>query len=251
MNFKNFLFQYSIGENVYRKEVKAKSFVVGRSSRCDIRIDFEIISRKHMKVFFEDDCIRVMDLGSTNGTFLNGTKLKPHIKSEYKTDDEIFVEGAGLHCYFKIKNTFQKGTKAHLLADELEMEEVSFRGSKPAPDSNVKRDSADIPAPDSNVKRDSADIPAPDSMVKRDFADIPAPDSIVKRDFADIPAPDSIVKRDSADTPAPDSIVKRDFADKPDSDPEVEMEVVDPRDFVSEISVSDPFQEMGLQFQKK
>jgi pSer/pThr/pTyr-binding forkhead associated (FHA) protein len=36
----------------------------------------EMVSRKHARIAFENDEIVIEDLGSTNGTFVNGSKLK-------------------------------------------------------------------------------------------------------------------------------------------------------------------------------
>ena len=130
MNFKDFLFQYKTGEDVHKEEVKGKTFIVGRSSRCNITIDLEIISRKHMQVFFEDDSIKIKDLGSTNGTFINGTKLKPHTKFEYETGDELFVEGAGLRCDFEIKSLLEERSKSCASIHELENSEISLDESE-------------------------------------------------------------------------------------------------------------------------
>ncbi|MHA7812694.1 MAG: SpoIIE family protein phosphatase [Phycisphaerales bacterium] len=52
--------------------------VIGRSSTADIVLEDEAasLSRKHIEFFFEDDAWRVRDLGSRNGTTLNGSPLK-------------------------------------------------------------------------------------------------------------------------------------------------------------------------------
>ena len=55
--------------------------VVGREG--DVRVPDEFLSRKHFTIFFDDDgLVRVRDLGSRNGTFLNtlpakNTKVRP------------------------------------------------------------------------------------------------------------------------------------------------------------------------------
>ncbi|UCE85388.1 MAG: DUF4388 domain-containing protein [Deltaproteobacteria bacterium] len=49
--------------------------VIGRSSRCDLTVASEAASRRHAEVRFEDGHFVVCDLGSTNGTFLNGELL--------------------------------------------------------------------------------------------------------------------------------------------------------------------------------
>jgi len=57
--------------------------VVGRSSEADLQVDDKYLSRKHANLVFQDDGWWVEDLGSRNGTRLNGdyveerTRLKP------------------------------------------------------------------------------------------------------------------------------------------------------------------------------
>jgi two-component system cell cycle response regulator len=45
--------------------------IVGRSSKCDIQVDQESISRNHAKLLNSGKTISLKDLGSTNGTYVN------------------------------------------------------------------------------------------------------------------------------------------------------------------------------------
>lgn len=47
---------------------------VGRSSGCSIVFDEQYVSSVHTRVFTRDDQVFVEDLGSTNGTWLNGVR---------------------------------------------------------------------------------------------------------------------------------------------------------------------------------
>lgn len=50
---------------------------VGRSLQCDISIpDDRFISQYHARISMQDNSCVVEDLGSTNGTYLNGTRIK-------------------------------------------------------------------------------------------------------------------------------------------------------------------------------
>jgi HD-GYP domain-containing protein (c-di-GMP phosphodiesterase class II) len=48
---------------------------IGRMPSCDVFLDDASVSRRHAEVFFSEAGWLVRDLGSTNGTFLNGTRL--------------------------------------------------------------------------------------------------------------------------------------------------------------------------------
>jgi len=54
-----------------------ESIVIGRSSDADISIEDIAISRYHLRLSFLNGELQIQDLGTTNGTFLNGTKLIP------------------------------------------------------------------------------------------------------------------------------------------------------------------------------
>jgi pSer/pThr/pTyr-binding forkhead associated (FHA) protein len=49
--------------------------VIGRQKNCDFRIPLESISRRHCEVHCDNDSVVLRDLGSRNGTLLNGAKI--------------------------------------------------------------------------------------------------------------------------------------------------------------------------------
>ena len=52
---------------------------IGRSSKCDIQIDQESISRNHSKIVNTGKSILVRDLGSTNGTYVNDEPVDEYV----------------------------------------------------------------------------------------------------------------------------------------------------------------------------
>lgn len=52
-----------------------RTVVFGRSSQADVQIYDERISRRHCAVRVESDSVRLKDMGSGNGTFINGSKI--------------------------------------------------------------------------------------------------------------------------------------------------------------------------------
>ena len=55
--------------------VDVDSLVIGRSSRCDLAVADRCLSRQHLRLFQEDGQWMVEDLGSRNGTRINGVLI--------------------------------------------------------------------------------------------------------------------------------------------------------------------------------
>src|SRR5438445_156235 len=49
---------------------------VGRQDECQLRIKSSQVSRKHCEIFEKKGLLLVKDLGSSNGTFVNGKRLQ-------------------------------------------------------------------------------------------------------------------------------------------------------------------------------
>lgn len=60
--------------DVFRLE-KPQTLVIGRASSNEIPIADERASRRHAEIFFDDQGWQVRDLGSRNGTFVDGVKI--------------------------------------------------------------------------------------------------------------------------------------------------------------------------------
>jgi pSer/pThr/pTyr-binding forkhead associated (FHA) protein len=49
--------------------------LVGRETDCDLRPVGEFVSRHHCALAFDGFTLRILDLGSKNGTFVNGHRI--------------------------------------------------------------------------------------------------------------------------------------------------------------------------------
>jgi Domain of unknown function (DUF4388)/FHA domain len=65
-----------------------KQILIGRSSDLDMVLVEDMVSRKHARIAMQGDQIWIEDLGSTNGTFVNGEKIK---RARLKEGDRVLI----------------------------------------------------------------------------------------------------------------------------------------------------------------
>jgi diguanylate cyclase (GGDEF)-like protein len=86
-------------------KLRGDRVVLGRGDKTDIRIVDDGISREHAAVARENGKIVLLDLGSTNGTFCNGTRVP---RQELTDGDKISIGAATI-----LKFTFQDHIDEH------------------------------------------------------------------------------------------------------------------------------------------
>jgi len=66
--------------------------VIGRVAECDLTLNSRKASRRHAEVRYEGEQVLIEDLGSTNGTFVNGERLRrPRV---LQPGDRIHIGGS-------------------------------------------------------------------------------------------------------------------------------------------------------------
>src|SRR6187431_1843250 len=65
-----------------------REIIIGRSSDLDMVLVEDMVSRKHAKISTTDAEVDIQDMGSTNGTFVNGEKIT---RSRLQEGDRILV----------------------------------------------------------------------------------------------------------------------------------------------------------------
>jgi pSer/pThr/pTyr-binding forkhead associated (FHA) protein len=120
----------------YRLEA-GREAVIGRSAECELRVPSVAASRRHAAVVRRGDDVFVRDLGSTNGTSVNGAKIAGERALE--AGDRIEVGGVAVtFCRVDANLAGQSSTPADRTA-------ISFGpASAPAP-SALRGDLAKIP----------------------------------------------------------------------------------------------------------
>jgi pSer/pThr/pTyr-binding forkhead associated (FHA) protein len=102
---------------------------LGRDPSCDIHFSVDGVSKKHLSVSVNDDIVSVQDLGSANGTFLNGRIVK---KGAIKAGDKIGLPNAILHVvYVQEKKIVVKKKVASQKEREETIDEILNGGTPP------------------------------------------------------------------------------------------------------------------------
>ena len=66
------------GDDIREIRLRRSNILIGRSNLCDISIDREIVSRHHALIRYTSQGAVLIDLGSTNGTKVDGYPIKEH-----------------------------------------------------------------------------------------------------------------------------------------------------------------------------
>jgi hypothetical protein len=70
--------------------IKGEDFLIGRAFECHLMLNDEMISSHHARIVRTGEHYELQDLGSTNGTFVNGEKID---KKVLRTNDRIQLGG--------------------------------------------------------------------------------------------------------------------------------------------------------------
>lgn len=61
---------------------------IGRTKECDLVLDDHKVSRRHARLTVDHGVVEVVDLGSSNGIWLNGSKVRQHL---LRPNDELRI----------------------------------------------------------------------------------------------------------------------------------------------------------------
>jgi len=87
------------GDGPERRQVVPKqAAVMGRREDNDVVLPFSFVSARHGRVFLRGGLVHVEDMGSTNGTLVNGTPLEPMVPRLLGPDDLVEIDRLALRA---------------------------------------------------------------------------------------------------------------------------------------------------------
>jgi predicted component of type VI protein secretion system len=123
-------------------EVAKEMTLVGRQEECDLRLDHKSVSKMHCVIVKTDGLLLLRDLGSTNGTRVNGTRVR---RAALLPNDKLSV--ANFH-YRVLFGAALVAAQQDEHTQQIDADELPHIVSKPAadlqPDSEIDQPILDV-----------------------------------------------------------------------------------------------------------
>ncbi len=164
-----------------------KTTVVGRASDCDLQLNSDLVSRYHCKIFLTGSVALINDLGSSNGTFINGDKLIPkrdtkltpgcllsvaNINFKVEYDSREFVD-VGSTVYLENVDQVSSGNPLASVSD-------TAATTRPAETTTSQKSPQQQPGNSGKTKEQSPEQDSADNIKTVQFPEIDLPDTIDK-----------------------------------------------------------------------
>lgn len=119
---------------------EGREVIVGRSSEADLVLAEDLVSRRHARIAVEDGAVTLQDMGSTNGTFLNGQRVK---KARLAEGDRVLIGSSLLRLVAVDAETVSRSD-----AEVKEDLEAAAQRASATDASAIRGRIAEVPLPD-------------------------------------------------------------------------------------------------------
>jgi serine phosphatase RsbU (regulator of sigma subunit) len=157
-------------------------YVIGRRSDCQIFVPDMRVSRQHAKIRREDGRFWVEDLGSNNGTFVNGTKIQA--PTDLHHDDEIAIANNRIRVEVPEAGSVRAktdGFDGHVTIVEVGQSSAVFKSRDDSSDNHIVRSSGVLSIADTGHTRLLERKLAGLSAILEAAANTPDPDQLLER----------------------------------------------------------------------
>lgn len=122
---------------------EGQDIVIGRSSELDMVLVEEMVSRKHARIALTDGVISIEDMGSTNGTFVNGEKVQ---KGTLREGDRVLIGTNILKVVAAPQDAEARANLKAMAVGRVTARQQQSRSSEDAP--RMSGNLEEIPLPD-------------------------------------------------------------------------------------------------------
>ncbi len=103
------------GEAVVHTPIDGNPYIVGRKTGVSLKLQFRTVSGNHASLWVEEGCLYLRDLGSTNGTYVNGTRVEKESTVPVSEEDLIHFAEAP----FRVRRQSPTGMTAGTIAENV------------------------------------------------------------------------------------------------------------------------------------
>lgn len=106
------------GDGMTHAPIDGKPYIVGRKTGVSLKLQFRTVSGNHASLWVEDGTLYMQDMGSTNGTYLNGTRVDSGATVSVSEEDLIHFAEAPFRVRRQSPTGMTNGTIAENVCDQ-------------------------------------------------------------------------------------------------------------------------------------
>ncbi|TWT84495.1 putative cyclic-di-GMP phosphodiesterase AdrB [Planctomycetes bacterium CA13] len=106
------------GETIIHLPIDDEPYVIGRKPGVSLRLQFRTVSGQHAALSIKEGVLYLTDLGSTNGTYINGKRVEPNNPVKICEDELIHFAEAPFRVYRQSSTGATNGTFAENICDQ-------------------------------------------------------------------------------------------------------------------------------------
>jgi pSer/pThr/pTyr-binding forkhead associated (FHA) protein len=148
-------------------EIVKDLILVGRKEDCDLRLEHKSVSKMHCVIVKTDGLLLLRDLGSTNGTRVNGTRVR---RAALLPNDQLSIAGYKFRVHLGPDPVPVKkpAAGAHEHTQHLDAKEVKelIRQSKGRTEDSSEEDSAELPVAEPILRNQLPDVYPEDKVME-------------------------------------------------------------------------------------
>ncbi len=164
-------------EITHKIPISKKPFVLGRSSKCDLKLHDPMVSGRHCAFQLSDDGkATVKDLDSSNGTYVNGFKIA---ETHIMMDDEVTI--GAIKCWLDSTQLNPKEKKIHVR--ETAKTRMKFINLEDDSEKVPKKVQVNRPNEETAAPPSEEDFDPKTSIIKVDLEEINTPADELEEDF--------------------------------------------------------------------